>query len=100
MNKDARAIINSINSNEYNIHKAKETIEKINKSKTDSIKISLDKKPVINDNTMYDHYTLGYGGKFAKMLISIIKEDCINTIERCEENNIKLLKQLKQLDVD
>lgn len=100
MNKDAATIINSINFNEFRIREAKEKLEKINKSNKASVKIILDKKPGSNDNAMYDHYTLGYDGGFAKILISILKEDCINTIEGCEEDNINLLKQLKQLDID
>lgn len=100
MNKDARVIINSINSNESRIREARERIEKISKSKTDSMEIILDKKPEINGNTMYDHYTLHCGKRLANLLISIIKQDCIDVIERCEEENINLLKQLKQLEIE
>ena len=100
MNKDARAIINSINSNECIIRESREEIEKISKSKTDSMEIILDKKPGVNDNKMYDHYTLHCGKRLAKLLISIIKQDCIDVIERCEEENINLLKQLKQLEIE
>lgn len=100
MNKDARTIINSINSNEGIILGSREQIEKISKSKTDSMKIILDKKPGVNDNNMYDHYTLYCGKRLANLLISIIKQDCIDVIERCEEENINLLKELKQLEIE
>ena len=100
MNKDVRNIINSINSNDWRIRDAMEKLEKINKSKTDSIKMMLDKKPGANTNDMYDYHNIHVQGEFAKMIISIIKQDCIDVIERCEEENINLLKQLKQLEIE